>query len=88
MPEISTDSDTAGGDIIATSGGTNVFVSGQKIAVHGDAVAPHGAGLHAGPTMVAACNQVYVGGILACREGNLATCGHPSTGSGGVYLGS
>lgn len=86
--EISRDSDTAGGDIVATSGGAEVYVNGEKIAVHGDDVVPHPpGGIHNSATMVASCNEVYVGGIKACRQGNEATCGHAATGSGGVFLG-
>ena len=78
--------DTAGGTITGNLAPT-VFVNGSPIAVKGAAVAGHGAGPHASPTMDGASGKVYANGIAVCREGDAATCGHPASGSGTVSAG-
>lgn len=72
--------DTAGGTIL---GGGQSFarVEGTLWAVLGDAVAPHGPGIHAGPVMAQGSAFVRINGIPACRAGHMASCGHGATGS-------
>jgi len=78
--------DAAGGALIKTQ--STVKANGYDVIVHEDPVTPHGAGLHGGPTMVAGCNNVYIGNILVCNAEDLATCGHAASGSGNVYVGN
>ena len=64
--------DSAGGTI--TGGGqSSVYVDGALAAVLGDAVAPHGPGLHAAATMAAASGSVFADGIPVCRAGDAAS---------------
>lgn len=86
MPAVSIDSDSAGGDIIASSS-TTTF-NDQKVVLDGDAVAGHGKGPHAGPTIPAGINStVKVEDKLVVVAGDVATCGHPATGSATVTIG-
>ena len=85
MPGICRDNDTAGGDLIPSQ--TTVKANNEEVIVNGDAVAGHGPGPHAGPTMVAGSKNVFVGGIAVCNAGDLATCGDPATGSSNVIVG-
>lgn len=78
--------DTAGG-IIAEALAPSVRVNGAPVAVLGCAVAPHGAGAHAGPVMAAASGTVFAEGIAICRAGDAASCGHLASGSGNVNAG-
>ena len=55
--------------------------------VHGDDVTGHGVGLHAGPTMIAGSNNVFIGGVAVCNAGDAATCGHTASGSSNVNVG-
>ena len=73
--------DSAGG------GQSTVYCNGALVAILGDAVAPHGPGLHASAVMVEASGTVFAGGIAVCREGDAASCGHVATGSGNVFAG-
>lgn len=79
--------DTAGGKIIGMLQDGTVFANGSNISVNSDPVQGHGTGPHAGPVMIANSNNVYINGILVCKAGNQATCGHPSTGSSNVFVG-
>ena len=86
MPGICRDAvDAAGGALIKTQ--SKVKANGSAVIVHQDPVTGHGPGLHAGPTMVAGSDNVYIGGILVCNEFDLATCGHPASGSPDVNVG-
>lgn len=77
--------DSAGGIIIGAQNNT-VFANGYNVAVDGDAVQGHGTGMHSNPTMIAN-SSVYINGKMACKAGNLATCGHEATGSDTVFIG-
>ena len=57
-------------------------VRGNPVVVIGDAVAPHPpAPPHsASPVMAEGSAKFRVGGIPVCREGHLASCGHPTSG--------
>ena len=85
MPGICRDNDAAGGDLIPSQ--TTVFANNEEVIVHGDDVAGHGPGEHAGPTMVAGSNNVFVGNIAVCNAGDLATCGDAASGSDDVIVG-
>ena len=76
--------DAAGGTIVAGSG--NVFADNSPVARIGDAVAGHGNGPHAGPVMAAGSDNVFANNIPVSRAGDPATCGHPSSGSGDVFV--
>lgn len=74
--------DTAGG---AQLGGGNSWfkVEGQLAVVLGDPVAGHGPPPHSPtPHMVEASSWFKIDGIHVCRAGNLASCGHATTGRG------
>lgn len=74
------------GGVIVGPGSPNTYVNGIPWALMGDAVAPHGKGRHAGPTLMTGSSNVYANGIRVCRLGDLATCGHTiSSGSGNVF---
>lgn len=78
--------DSAGG-VILGGDNTTVFANGALVSVDGDLVQGHGTGEHAGPVMIANNNNVFIGGKLVCKAGNLATCGHPASGSSNVMIG-
>jgi uncharacterized Zn-binding protein involved in type VI secretion len=77
--------DSAGGALIKSQ--SSVKVNSKGVIVHGDNVTPHGVGLHAGPTMIAGSDNVFIGGIAVCNAGDLATCGHAASGSSDVNVG-
>jgi uncharacterized Zn-binding protein involved in type VI secretion len=84
MPGISrATSDVAGGTITGAS--ADVFVEGKPVVRIGDAVSGHGRGTHAGPVMSSGSKTVLVNGIGVSRDGDIATCGHPASGSGTVF---
>lgn len=72
--------DSAGGVIVGALQDF-VTVEGALWSVLGDPVTPHGVSLHAGPVMAEGSPFVRINGIPVCREGHLANCGHPATGS-------
>ncbi len=78
--------DAAGGTQLA-GGQATVYANGALVVLLGDAVAGHGQAPHAAPAMATASDTVYAGGIRLCRAGDLASCGHASTGSGDVFVG-
>jgi uncharacterized Zn-binding protein involved in type VI secretion len=78
--------DSAGGTLVGVLAPT-VFVNGTNIAILGCAVAGHGIPPHAAPVMSSASNTVFAGGIPVCRQGDSASCGHASSGSGDVFAG-
>jgi uncharacterized Zn-binding protein involved in type VI secretion len=85
MPGISTagdKGDVAGG--LITGGSADVFVEGKPVVRIGDPVSGHGRGTHAGPVMSSGSDTVLVNGIGVSRDGDIATCGHPASGSGTV----
>ena len=85
MPGISrVGTDTAGSTIVGNLAPT-VLVNGSPVAVVGAAVAGHGRGPHRSPVMDGSSGNVYANGILVCRAGDAATCGHPASGSGDVF---
>lgn len=87
MPGVSrTSQDAAGGTILGVLAPT-VYVNGTPVSVVGDPVTPHGVGVHAGPTMATGSSTVFACGKPVCRAGDLASCGHPATGSGDVFAG-
>ena len=86
MPGICRDGvDAAGGALIKTQ--STVKANGSYVIVDNDPVTGHGPAIHAGPTMIAGSDNVKIGGILVCNAGDLATCGHPASGSPDVNVG-
>jgi len=55
-------------------------VDGQRVVLLGDPIMPHGLGKHGAPVMAEGSDWLSLNGTPACREGHLASCGHPSTG--------
>lgn len=78
--------DTAGG-VLLNGGNSTVFVNGSPGAVLGTQVSGHGDAPHSGPSMITASSTVFFNGIPVCRQGDAASCGHTSTGSGNVSAG-
>lgn len=78
--------DSAGGVLIGILAPT-VFVNGKNIAVEGDKVEAHEEGEHLTAVMQEHSANVFAHGIPICRRGDVATCGHPATGSGDVFSG-
>ena len=85
MPGVCRNIDIAGGLLIATQ--STEKANGNNIIRNGDPVTSHGSGVHASPIMIAGSNNVFVGGVAVCNAGDLATCGHPATGSSNVNVG-
>lgn len=77
--------DSAGGSQLAGQQ-SEWTVEGQPIVLKGDPVVGHGLPPHAGPTMAEGSGWMTLNGIPVVREGNLATCGHASTGRGWFTL--
>jgi uncharacterized protein (TIGR02594 family) len=87
MPGITRNSgqDVAGGALIEGSG--DVFANDKPVVRIGDAVAGHGPGPHAAPVMAEGNGRnVYANEILVCHANNVASCGHPASGSGNVWV--
>ena len=87
MPGISRVGVDKAGGVVTGNLAPTVFVNGSPIVVKGAAIAGHGNGPHAGPVMDEASVDVFACGIGICRTGDLATCGHPITGSSTVLTG-
>lgn len=71
--------DSAGGALIAQGQGF-VTINGALVIVLGDPVTPHGLPPHAAPVMASAVPWVTINGIPICVAGNVASCGHSSSG--------
>jgi len=67
--------DMAGG--LLQGGSSNVFVNGKGIVRVGDDIAPHS---HSNAKMAKGSETVFVNGKAACRENDLASCGHIGVG--------
>lgn len=78
--------DTAGGLIVGALQDF-VMVEGTLWTVLGDPVQPHPpGGIHSGPVMAEGSPFIRINGIPVCREGHLANCGHPATGSASMRI--
>lgn len=75
--------DSAGGVII--TGSNDVYINSANAVRIGDSVAGHGNSPHSSPVMVTGSPTVFVNEIPLCKAGDLASCGHPSTGSPNVF---
>jgi uncharacterized Zn-binding protein involved in type VI secretion len=53
----------------------NVTAGGIPVARIGDAVTPHGPGIHGGSVIVSGSLTVQAGGIPVARIGDTASCG-------------
>ena len=78
--------DSAGGSHL-TSLQSTVFVNGQPVQTVGGSICGHGKSPHSNPVMITGSGSVYAEEISICREGDIASCGHTSTGSGNVRAG-
>ncbi|MNP88966.1 hypothetical protein D3C85_13600 [compost metagenome] len=72
--------DSAGGVIVGPGSSTWTW-NGKKISLVGDAVAGHGNGSHAGPTIATGSPWWTINGVPVTRVKSVATCGHGATGS-------
>lgn len=87
MPGITTDADTSGGALTASQ--STVYANGNLVIVHEDVVAGHGDSPHILQNIIAGSDNIFIGGIAVCNEGDGNTlCGHKATGSGDVAAGS
>lgn len=77
--------DSAGGKLLV--GSNNVFTNNQGQVRIGDKVEGHGKGAHSAPSMAKGSSSVFVNGKAAVRAGDIATCGHPASGSSNVFIG-
>jgi uncharacterized Zn-binding protein involved in type VI secretion len=77
--------DKAGGTIVGALAPT-VLANGVPVTVLGAPVIPHGRGPHGGPVMVTASANVFANGIPVCKAGDVASCGHATSGSGNVNV--
>ena len=78
--------DSAGAVIVGVLAPT-VFINNANVSVVGAAVQGHPPwGPHIAPSMAAGSPNVFANNIAVCREGDSATCGHPTSGSGDVFI--
>lgn len=80
-----TKKDKAGGAIIGILA-PHVFTNGANQSVVGDPIEQHGPGEHGSAVMMTGSPNVFAHGTPCCRKGDLATCGHPATGSPNVKI--
>ncbi len=79
--------DAAGGTVVGNLAPT-VRVNGAPVVVQGAAVTSHGNAPHNAATMAGHSATVRANGILVCRAGDAATCGHTlAPGSSNVRAG-
>lgn len=84
MPGIArANQDSAGGLVI--EGSPNVFVENKPVVRVGDHIQGHGDSPHDNPVMAQGSPNIFVNGIAVCRAGDLASCGHPVSGSSTVF---
>ena len=76
--------DVAGGYDIHDS--PSVFANNNPVVRIGDQIAGHGRSPHDGPVMVSGSSNVFINNIPTCREGDIASCDHPTSGSGNVFV--
>lgn len=78
MPSASLVSASVAGGLVAGPGAIGrLIIEGFDLSLFGDLIEPHGLSPHNAAVMVEACTTFFVTGILACRVGDLASCGHP-----------
>ena len=78
--------DSAGGVNIGP-GAPTVVTEGKTTSVINDKQAPHGQAPHVTATLVSSSSTVYAEGKLVTRDGDSASCGHTTNGSGTVFAG-
>jgi uncharacterized Zn-binding protein involved in type VI secretion len=83
MPGVSRAGQDIAGSVIV-SGSSTVRTNGSPTARVGDPVAGHGKAPHSSPVMATGSPNVFANNIPVCRAGDIATCGHPASGSGNV----
>lgn len=77
--------DSAGGSHVAPAAQGFWFVEDALVMTVGGPVSPHGKPPHAGPVMASGSSWMTLttkGGAvdIPCRQGDIATCGHRSSG--------
>lgn len=81
-----TGDDTAGGVILPLQ--SFVRLNGNPWSQIGSPVTPHppcpDPAIHCSAHMITGSSHVRINGIPVCREGDLADCGHASTGQGWI----
>lgn len=78
--------DSCGG--LIASGIATVTAGGIPVSRIGDAISPHGQGIHGGPLIASGSATVTAGGIPVARIGDTASCGHLiSSGQANVIAG-
>ena len=89
MSSILVEGQSTAGAPIRSRGNTSVFANGKRVIVLGDPVDCHNHGNSVVcPRMVQASGNVFADGVAVCREGDLASCGHPGVaGSSNVGAG-
>lgn len=84
--------DNAGGGRLTGPLTNSVFINNMPVAVIGCQVMPHpccgseGCDGHCSARMVEGSNTVFANNIGIVRSGDMASCGHVSTGSSNVYV--
>jgi uncharacterized Zn-binding protein involved in type VI secretion len=86
MPGISRNNDSSGGDLIPSQ--STVFANSELVIVDDNGVKKHGILPHIAQNIIAGSNNVFIGNIAVCNEGDGNTiCGHTASGSGNVFVG-
>lgn len=79
--------DIAGGQIL--TGRKSVLANNIPVAGIGDAIVPHGIGVHASAVLVSGSPNVFAENIPVSKIGDAASCGHSvSTGQRNVFVNS
>jgi uncharacterized Zn-binding protein involved in type VI secretion len=77
MRNIARIGDVVGGAIL--SGRPTVRANNIPVACIGDAITPHGRGIHAAAVLASGSPNVFAGNIPVSRIGDSANCGHNVT---------
>jgi len=81
MPGIACQTVDIAGGVQLGGGQSKLRIRGQLAVVIGDPVAGHGLPPHSPqPSMVTASDRFFVEGKPVCRAGDVASCGHATTG--------
>lgn len=68
------------GGVIKGPGQPRFVIYGAPVSLLGDAVEPHGPGLHLVPVMIEGSGMFKINGIPIVRTGNRASCDHTADG--------
>jgi len=56
-----------------------VRINGALVTIQDTPIEPHGGGIHANALTDNAVSITRIDGVPVCRNGEVATCGHPNT---------